>query len=1461
MSSYFPQGETEGSHHMCHNGDTGSVVTSRTLVLKEISLISNIRSMSFFKRTVFALLLVAVMLSFGFIGAGQANAQTSSNVDLIASLNEQIAALLSQIKTLQGQVDDLQNQDDSTGIEIVPVDCQIAQKPLFRNHPDTEAVKRLQRFLQSRPEAVWPQTVGATGFYGPLTEASVRAFQRAHGIATSGSAETTGYGTVNELTLNKINSLACGEPITDVVSLVKVEVTTDKQVYKVGEVVDATVTAYNKSDFPVTLKWNSGCQYRFYLDGRSMTGNVCTAALTSQTIEAGGSFSWGYDFAGPTTAGSHKVTGEVIGYGSESIAITAVSSVNGNLPPVVEGLSAPTLLSVGERGTWSVKASDPENGRLSYRVDWGERRVALPTGTAAIDEAISQTSTFSHSYSQPGTYTQTFTITDDKGARAVTSSTVKVGHDDGEYRLIVTEPPFGATWTIGESAGVKWQVLSPRQGLLPDTAALIVYLTEGPSPSRIVTVTGVQEGFGGDTFTVPKTAIQGDIATQMMPGKYKIRMTLYDKMPCLGFCPQNDAKLLAQDISSTVVTVVSDSVDVARGDCNASGRVDRSDIDSISREIFDGDGTRAKDAAGGSYPGNPYGCDANADEQINAADISCTVLLINGQRCDGSVTPKLISVSPEKAQVNTRVTLRGSHLKGEGYVLMNGMVASELSGDISSNFTNSEFVTFSVPKYLRPVPPEGGWGCHPVGGGQTVCVDPGPDVAVTPGQYKVSIKVNGVESNGLALQVTDKSAGFKVVEPQEGDLWKIGEVKTVKWQRLNSSASRVDIRLDHYQTCDTNVSQICPAIALPSYELTNNFFSSRGEYRWSVGSKLSSGLVPEGKYVIVVCDSATNECHRSGMFSVVAKTSSKVPIIDRLSPTSGLIGTEVRLTVRNHNLSQDKVYFDGYLMNHEVEELFSVQDSFFNQDSATYKFRIPEIVSNSICVDNRCTAGAALRVQPGYHSISVGNDYGRSKTKTFNVTLGQSNEPEIVEMSPASGPVGTAVKILVRNASSNDVLKFDGHQIGHSLPPFTSSTALSGGFIEPLKTYLFTVPRSLSHTINCVRAPCPVGQAILVQPGSHYLTISNNNGTSDEKRFEVTSSDVNQKIDVISPTSSTYKPSDFLTIRWNYEGINSGDLVEIGYRPVNSFVESRTTAITKVSAGTKSYVWRIPSSLASGAYQIEVIHNQSPKPAVVGYSEAFKVSSPVTIVPIIKNVSPLSASVGEAVIIDGSGFGTNVRVFLDGNEIYSGRTINDTRVDFEMPTTMQPPMPVCPGGFDCVTVMPPRIKVLPGRYTLTVESNGKVSNQKDFTVTASTAQAPRIASLTPSAGAPGDHFFLSLASAENLGSIYVGDTQAEIIDRGAEVGDFTGTYKVEVPDMAPGLYYVTARSTSGAASNSRVFIVYQVAYSSTNAQVRGAYSVNPTYYNNYPGFYQPTQNYNADLPASYFGDFNPYIGY
>ncbi|KKU05293.1 MAG: Serine/threonine protein kinase [Parcubacteria group bacterium GW2011_GWA2_45_30] len=101
-----------------------------------------------------------------------------------------------------------------------------------------------------------------------------------------------------------------------------------------------------------------------------------------------------------------------------------------NQTPVISGVKGPTSLKVGETGTWSVNAYDPENGPLYYWVIWGDeitKPMPVPSPVPLSSVPVQQTATFTHSYANSGIYVPVFYITDNQGLSAKTSISVNVG--------------------------------------------------------------------------------------------------------------------------------------------------------------------------------------------------------------------------------------------------------------------------------------------------------------------------------------------------------------------------------------------------------------------------------------------------------------------------------------------------------------------------------------------------------------------------------------------------------------------------------------------------------------------------------------------------------------------------------------------------------------------------------------------------------------------------------------------------------------------------------------------------------------------------------------------------------------------------------------------------------------------------------------------------------------------------
>lgn len=174
-------------------------------------------------------------------------------------------------------------------------------------------------------------------------------------------------------------------------------------------------------------------------------GQYCTMMISPDTLYLRGT---------PTTPGTYRITiratdsgGPYLcvdyapGYGPgycgpqnpQSGTQTFTLVVSGGTPggtgaPVIESLNGPSYLSVGQNGTWTIRARDPEAGQLTYSVRWGDENVYY-YGSAANSQIVmppqtSTSATFGHSYAYRGTYTAVFTVTDSQGLS--TSSTISV---------------------------------------------------------------------------------------------------------------------------------------------------------------------------------------------------------------------------------------------------------------------------------------------------------------------------------------------------------------------------------------------------------------------------------------------------------------------------------------------------------------------------------------------------------------------------------------------------------------------------------------------------------------------------------------------------------------------------------------------------------------------------------------------------------------------------------------------------------------------------------------------------------------------------------------------------------------------------------------------------------------------------------------------------------------------------
>ncbi|MFA6213908.1 MAG: PKD domain-containing protein [Candidatus Micrarchaeia archaeon] len=215
---------------------------------------------------------------------------------------------------------------------------------------------------------------------------------------------------------------------------------------------------------------------------------------------------------GEIAAGSHVMKIVVTPSGSDlssannekakSFQITATA----NQPPVISANSGPASVIVNQAGTWAIKAYDPDGTYLTYSVNWGEAGATME----ATERSTGSTATFQHTYSQPGTYTITFTVTDSAGASTQSSMTVKVVEFTTSNKPPVIEDVDGPTSINAGSVGT-WKVAAHD----PDGTYLVYGVNWGDTPS---TAEGQREASSTATFQ----------HTYSQAGTYAIRFTVED---------------------------------------------------------------------------------------------------------------------------------------------------------------------------------------------------------------------------------------------------------------------------------------------------------------------------------------------------------------------------------------------------------------------------------------------------------------------------------------------------------------------------------------------------------------------------------------------------------------------------------------------------------------------------------------------------------------------------------------------------------------------------------------------------------------------------------------------------------------------------------------------------------------------------------------------------------------------
>jgi hypothetical protein len=229
------------------------------------------------------------------------------------------------------------------------------------------------------------------------------------------------------------------------------------------------------------------------------------------------------------------------------------------------------------------------------------------------------------------------------------------------------------------------------------------------------------------------------------------------------------------------------------------------------------------------------------------------------------------------------------------------------------------------------------------------------------------------------------------------------------------------------------------------------------------------------------------------------------PQIYSIAPASGAVGDEV--TIKGFGFTDDNtIHFGNGILLHVpssggVGIMCAIGatncHSGINQ---SLTFAVPS-TNDPACEtgEHQCFV-ASKPITPGVYQVSVENANGTSASVTFMVSTSSpqavsTSTPNIYNIQPSSGPIGTSVTIGGNNFGSDATIRFGGGMIAHVTPkpavffcPMipAGSNQTCGSYAQ---TITFAVPDSLPP--YCTTEVCAL-YLMLVQPGSYQVSVVNN---------------------------------------------------------------------------------------------------------------------------------------------------------------------------------------------------------------------------------------------------------------------------------------------------------------------------------------------------------------------------------
>ncbi|MDP3948070.1 MAG: peptidoglycan-binding protein [bacterium] len=238
-------------------------------------------------------------------------------------------------------------------------------------------------------------------------------------------------------------------------------------------------------------------------------------------------------FGPKTRAAANKLLSEITGTICQSEDDCGSTTTDPSIS--ISGISGPTMLKVGESGTWKLGVAYGTNTELSYRVIWGDEVSGMPESSGSASSLYDvQKAVFTHAYQSVGTYQPVFYVRSTRGGEARAGISVVVSSEtSGAISVKTSSNLSGAVGQFFQasfeaSGGQGSYSFSLGKGDIPPGLALM----SPPQPQFACQIDPVSGKQLCPEYKVTTVWLQG---TPTTAGTYRIWLEAKDRNGNIGY--------------------------------------------------------------------------------------------------------------------------------------------------------------------------------------------------------------------------------------------------------------------------------------------------------------------------------------------------------------------------------------------------------------------------------------------------------------------------------------------------------------------------------------------------------------------------------------------------------------------------------------------------------------------------------------------------------------------------------------------------------------------------------------------------------------------------------------------------------------------------------------------------------------------------------------------------------------